>query len=129
MIQADMKNKERRHHPTQKPVALYRWLLANYATLGMKILDTHLGSMSSAIACHYAGMHLTGCEIDADYFREGMERVKRETAQKHFFKPMENYERITGILAIMCGGAIIAIAFTFGDNGRWLVMPLRKAGA
>ncbi len=85
MLQGDMKNKEKRIHPTQKPVALYRWILANYATPGMKILDTHLGSMSSAIACHYAGMNLTGCEIDADYFREGMERVKRETTQTTLF--------------------------------------------
>jgi len=76
---------EKKQHPTQKPVALYRWLLANYAEPGMKILDTHLGSGSHAIACHYAGMHLTGCEIDADYFREGMERVKRETAQTTLF--------------------------------------------
>jgi DNA modification methylase len=68
-------------HPTQKPVALYRWLLANYAKPGDNILDTHLGSMSIAVACHYAGHHLTGTELDADYFREGVERVKRETAQ------------------------------------------------
>jgi site-specific DNA-methyltransferase (adenine-specific) len=68
-------------HPTQKPVALYRWLLTNYAKEGDRILDTHLGSMSSAIACHYAGYHLTGCELDADYFKAGVDRVKRETAQ------------------------------------------------
>ena len=72
-------------HPTQKPVALYRWLLANYATPGMKILDTHLGSGSHAIACHYAGMHLTACEIDADYFREASARIVRETAQATLF--------------------------------------------
>jgi site-specific DNA-methyltransferase (adenine-specific) len=70
-----------RFHVCQKPVALYRWLLSNYAKQGDKILDTHLGSMSIAIACHYAGYHLTGTELDADYFREGVERVKRETAQ------------------------------------------------
>jgi site-specific DNA-methyltransferase (adenine-specific) len=68
-------------HPTQKPVALYRWLLANYASEGDNILDTHLGSASSAIACHYAGYHLTGSELDADYFNASIERVKRETAQ------------------------------------------------
>ena len=77
-IQTDRQN---RIHPTQKPVALYRWLLANYAKEGDRILDTHLGSMSSAIACHYAGYHLTGCELDADYFTAGVERVNRETAQ------------------------------------------------
>lgn len=70
-----------RIHPTQKPVALYKWLLANYAKPGMKILDTHLGSGSHAIACHYAGMHLTACEIDPDYYHAAMERIERETAQ------------------------------------------------
>ena len=72
-------------HPTQKPVALYRWLLANYAKEGMKILDTHLGSMSHAIAAHYSGAHLTGCELDPDYFAAGIARVKRETAQLTLF--------------------------------------------
>jgi site-specific DNA-methyltransferase (adenine-specific) len=72
-------------HPTQKPVALYRWLLANYAKEGMKILDTHLGSMSHAIAAHYSGVHLTGCELDPDYFAAGIARVKAETAQMDMF--------------------------------------------
>jgi len=72
-------------HPTQKPVALYRWLLANYAKAGDKILDTHLGSMSHAIAAHYAGLHLTGCELDPDYFAAGIARVKAETAQMDMF--------------------------------------------
>lgn len=70
-----------KQHPTQKPVALYNWILHNYAKPGDRILDTHLGSMSSAIACHYKGFHLTGCELDEDYFKAGVERVKRETAQ------------------------------------------------
>lgn len=74
-----------RIHPTQKPIALYSWLLANYAKAGDKILDTHLGSMSHAIAAHYAGLHLTGCELDPDYFAAGIERVKRETAQMDMF--------------------------------------------
>jgi site-specific DNA-methyltransferase (adenine-specific) len=72
-------------HPTQKPVALYKWLLKNYATPGQRILDTHLGSGSHAIACHYAGMHLTACEIDADYFEAAKERIKRETSQLDLF--------------------------------------------
>jgi site-specific DNA-methyltransferase (adenine-specific) len=76
---------EHRIHPTQKPVALYRWLLANYAKEGMKILDTHLGSMSHAIAAHYSGVHLTGCELDPDYFAAGIARVKAETAQMDMF--------------------------------------------
>lgn len=72
-------------HPTQKPVALYRWLLANYANAGDKILDTHLGSGSSAIACHYAGHHLTACELDADYYKAACERIDRETRQQTLF--------------------------------------------
>lgn len=74
-----------RIHPTQKPVTLYRWLLANYAKQGDKILDTHLGSMSIAIAAHYSGVHLTGCELDPDYFAAGIARVKAETAQMDMF--------------------------------------------
>ena len=85
MRQEDISNKEHRIHPTQKPIALYRWLLSNYAKAGDKILDTHLGSMSHAIAAHYAGLHLTGCELDPDYFAAGIERVKRETAQMDMF--------------------------------------------
>ena len=77
-------NKIIKIHPCQKPTELYDWILANYAEKGMKILDTHLGSMSSAIACHYAGMHLTGCELDEDYYKAGCERVQRETRQLTF---------------------------------------------
>jgi site-specific DNA-methyltransferase (adenine-specific) len=68
-------------HPTQKPVQLYNFLLLNYAKQGMKILDTHLGSGSIAIACHYFGCDLVGCEIDETYYKETMERIKIETAQ------------------------------------------------
>ena len=70
-----------RIHKTQKPVALYRWLLDNYAKPGQRILDTHLGSGSIAIACHYAGHPLTACEIDRDYYEAALQRIKRETAQ------------------------------------------------
>jgi len=69
------------NHPTQKPVKLYRWLLFNYAKPSQKILDTHLGSMSIAIACHYFGCDLTGSEIDKDYYDAGMKRVKEQTSQ------------------------------------------------
>lgn len=73
---------ENRIHPTQKPVALYKWLLKNYAKEGDKILDTHLGSMSIAIACHYMGFELTGCELDKEYFDAGIERVTNQTRQQ-----------------------------------------------
>ncbi len=72
-------------HPTQKPVKLYKWLLENYAKPGDKILDTHLGSMSIAIACHYMDFDLVGCELDKDYYEAGMKRVKEETAQLAMF--------------------------------------------
>jgi site-specific DNA-methyltransferase (adenine-specific) len=74
----------KRIHSCQKPVALYRWLIANYAKPGQKILDTHLGSGSIAIACHYARLHLTACELDEDYFAASIARIKRETAQESF---------------------------------------------
>ena len=70
-----------RIHPTQKPVALYAWILRKFAKPGDRILDTHLGSGSIAIACHYAGHHLTACEIDRDYYDAALKRIKRETAQ------------------------------------------------
>ncbi len=85
MLQGNMAEKEQRIHPTQKPVALYRWLLEKYAQPGQRILDSHLGSGSHAIACHYFGAHLTACEIDADYFAAASERIKRETAQTTLF--------------------------------------------
>ncbi len=74
-----------RIHPTQKPVALYKWILTNYAKPGDTILDTHLGSGSIAIACHYAGHHLTACELDADYYKAACERIDRETRQQTLF--------------------------------------------
>ena len=75
-------NSEGRIHPTQKSIRLYSWILHNYAKPGDRILDTHLGSASSAIACHYKGFHLTGAELDEDYFDAAIARVKRETAQQ-----------------------------------------------
>jgi site-specific DNA-methyltransferase (adenine-specific) len=85
MIQGDMKNKEQRIHPTQKPVKLYQWLLDNYAEKGQRILDTHLGSGSSAIAAHYYGVDFVGCELDQDYFKAAQERIERETSQISMF--------------------------------------------
>jgi len=68
-------------HPTQKPVKLYEWLLMNYAKEGDKILDTHLGSGSIAIACHNLGYDLTACELDKEYYNAAMERLNNHTAQ------------------------------------------------
>jgi site-specific DNA-methyltransferase (adenine-specific) len=83
--QGDMKNKEKRIHPTQKPVKLYDWLLANYAKKGDRILDTHLGSGSSAIAAHYGGYDFVGMELDQDYYKAACERFDKETAQTDMF--------------------------------------------
>ena len=85
MLQGNMKNKEFRIHPTQKPRKLYDWLLANYAEPGQKVLDTHLGSGSSAIAAHYFGVDFVGIEIDEDYYKAACERFEKETAQIDMF--------------------------------------------
>lgn len=74
-----------RIHPTQKPVKLYEWILKNYAKEGDKILDTHLGSASIAIACHNYGFELTGCELDKDYYNEAIKRVKNHISQTRLF--------------------------------------------
>lgn len=74
-----------RIHPTQKPVALYEWLLMNYAKEGDKILDTHLGSGSSRIAAHKLGFEFVGCELDKDYFEAQEKRFKLETLQQTLF--------------------------------------------
>jgi site-specific DNA-methyltransferase (adenine-specific) len=79
MLQHDMKNKEIRIHPTQKPVALYEWILNNYAKPGDKILDTHLGSGSSRIAAYKLNFDFWGCELDLEYFEAANERFKTET--------------------------------------------------
>lgn len=76
---------QNRIHPTQKPVALYDWILANYSKPGQKILDTHMGSGSIAIACHYFGCHLTASELDTDYFEAACNRIQRETRQADMF--------------------------------------------
>jgi len=77
--------KDDKIHPTQKPVALYRWLLQNYAQKGDKILDTHLGSMSIAIACDMEGFDLTGCELDPEYYRDGIKRLETFRSQTTLF--------------------------------------------
>lgn len=72
---------QKKTHPTEKPIDLYRKVLKEYATKGDRILDTHLGSGSIAVACHEEGFDLTGCEIDIDYYNGAMKRFKNETAQ------------------------------------------------
>jgi site-specific DNA-methyltransferase (adenine-specific) len=74
-----------RQHPTQKPVALYKYLLDKYAKPNDKILDTHGGSMSIAIACHDYGFDLDLCELDKEYFDKGVQRVKNHVAQQKLF--------------------------------------------
>lgn len=85
MLQQNMKNKEIRFHPTQKPVALYKWLLTRYAKQGDIILDTHCGSASSLIACYQLGFQYIGCEIDREYYQKAKERIETEKAQIRFF--------------------------------------------
>jgi site-specific DNA-methyltransferase (adenine-specific) len=78
-------NQLNRIHPTQKPPQLYKWLLDKYAKPNDKILDTHGGSMSIAIACHDYGFDLDLCELDQEYFDKGVQRVKNHVAQQKLF--------------------------------------------
>ena len=86
MLQQNMKNKEERFHPTQKPVALYAWIFSKYAKPGYKILDTHLGSGSSRIAAYDAGLDFWGYEIDKEYFDKQEERFAIHTSQVSMFE-------------------------------------------
>jgi site-specific DNA-methyltransferase (adenine-specific) len=83
-INKDLGNEER-IHVTQKPIKLYKWLLDNYAKPNDKILDTHLGSGSIAIACHDYGFDLTACELDKEYFDKAMTRINNHVAQQKLF--------------------------------------------
>jgi len=85
MLQENMKNKERRIHPCQKPVDLYMWLMMNYAPQGGVIFDPMMGSESSRIAAHRLGFDYVGCELDKEYFDKGCERFKNETMQMQLF--------------------------------------------
>ena len=89
MLQGDMKDKEFRIHPTQKPVRLYEWILRNYAQPGQRILDTHVGSGSSLIACHRFRCPYVGFEIDPDYYAKAKARIDAEQAQMSIFDYME----------------------------------------
>ena len=90
IVEGNKQLNEKRIHPTQKPIRLYEWLLMKYANRGDKILDTHIGSRSIALACHYLphlDLNLTGCEIDKEYFDDGEKRFNELTAQT--FIPIE----------------------------------------
>ena len=85
MLQKDMKNKELRIHPTQKPIALYDWIFHSYSKPTDKILDTHLGSGSSRIAAYKNGLHFTGFEIDKEYFEASEKRFNNYKSQLTLF--------------------------------------------
>ena len=85
MLQENMKDKEIRIHPTQKPVALYRWLLQQYAKQGDRIIDTHVGSASSLIACYQMNFDYIGFELDKEYFEKAQKRIADEMAQISLF--------------------------------------------
>jgi len=78
-------DKEKRIHPTQKPADIYKWILDKYAKTEFKILDTHLGSGSIAIACHDYGFELTACELDKDYYDSAIKRIKNHVGQTKLF--------------------------------------------
>ena len=82
---SDRKSEGGKIHPTQKPIKLYEWLLMNYAKDGDKILDTHLGSGSIAIACHNLGYDLTACELDKEYYDSAIKRIENHKAQQRMF--------------------------------------------
>lgn len=94
MIQQNMKRKEKRIHPTQKPIALYKWLLANYAKPGDTIFDSHVGSGSIRIACHDMGFDFTGCELDLDYWQAQEDRYQEHIKNKEMFDTEEYQELI-----------------------------------
>lgn len=88
--------KEDRFHPTQKPIALYKWILGNYGARGDKILDTHVGSASSLIACEEMGFPYVGFEIDADYYKAACARMEKAREQQSLFTPEQIYaEQLT----------------------------------
>lgn len=95
----DKRKNEPRIHPTQKPVALYEWLLDNYAEAGQKILDTHMGSGSSAIAAKTRGFEYCGCEMDPDHFADAAKRIEAAARQPQLFTPPPQQPQQLGIEA------------------------------
>jgi site-specific DNA-methyltransferase (adenine-specific) len=92
--QGDKSKNEQRIHPTQKPIALYKWLLQNYAKPGWTIFDSHVGSGSIRIACHDMGFDFTGCENDPDYWQAQEERFKNHIGQSELFDKQEIQQEI-----------------------------------
>lgn len=90
-----LKQSDKKIHPTQKPIALYGYLISKFAKEGDKILDTHLGSGSSRIAAYQMGFDFYGCELDTEYFNEANKRFKIETLQKEMFSFSEQSEQLT----------------------------------
>ena len=92
MLQGDMKNKQQRIHPTEKPIQLYSWLLRNYTQPNQRILDTHAGSLSIALAVYKANLyenmnlHLTASELDLDYCNSAIKRIKNGISQTNIFQ-------------------------------------------
>jgi len=84
-MQGNKKLNEKRIHPTQKPIQLYKWLYSKYVTTGQRVLDTHLGSGSNAIAAHYAKTEFVGCELEEAYFIKSIARIQKETSQLELF--------------------------------------------
>lgn len=91
------KNNEKRIHPTQKPVALYQWILEKYAKNNNKILDTHGGSMSSVIACIDGEFDIDCCELDNEYFAKSIERIQNHAKQLDMFKEPPTIELLEGV--------------------------------
>ena len=88
-----------RIHPTQKPIKLYEWLLANYAKPGQRVLDTHLGSGSHAIAANRAKFEFVGCEVDPGYFARSLERIRLDASQVSLFSPEQPRAEQLGMFA------------------------------
>ena len=134
MLQENMKDKELRIHPTQKPVKLYEWLLANYAKKGDKILDTHVGSASSLIACHNLGFEYMGFELDPDYFKAATERLDAVKAQMRlYWKDELKWHGLKSTSGIWCWkntqGLIYALVQTARNTAKGIVairFALRK---
>ena len=100
MLQGDMKNKEVRIHPTQKPVALYKWLLNTYAKPGDLIIDTHMGSGSLPIACHDLGFKCMAFEKKKSYYDDALERINKHKAQLNLFEQIDHVDKANRQMAL-----------------------------